>query len=469
MLFLVFAVLGAVLVVGLLGLMFFVRSAEQGPITEAVPNEPEIETKPIVSDVDVVDRADDAESDFVEGDGRPVRATASEIEAAPTCAGRSDGRLRIGGLLPLSGGISALGPAMEAGAELAVNDINALGGVLGTSVEWIVVDSTNNSAEASLAVDELLAADVDVIVGAATSTLSKNVIDAIAAQCVVQISPSNTSSFFTSSDPAQLYFRTAPSDVLQGQALAEVISADGPSSVFLIGLNVAYGQELVESTSAALESRGVTVLGSSFYTADQTDYGAEIDAAVAAGPEALVLAGFGETSGLLTELIGAGSGPGPVSIYLVDGNLRDYDIEIPVPGALLGVQGTRPGAEVDTEFRERLLALNPDIDAFTYGPETYDAVMIAALAAAVANSDSASEIAKRINGVTAGGQPCSSYDDCLFQIQRDVDIDYDGPSGPLSFSQAGEPAEASYRLMTYEADNRLAETVVRHVDVTVSD
>jgi branched-chain amino acid transport system substrate-binding protein len=55
--------------------------------------------------------------------------------------------------------------------------------------------------------------------------------------------------------------------------------------------------------------------------------------------------------------------------------------------------------------------------------------------------------------VSAGGEKCTSYADCLALLQDDQDIDYDGVSGPVEFNDAGDPSQASVGIYEYGADN----------------
>ena len=77
----------------------------------------------------------------------------------------------------------------------------------------------------------------------------------------------------------------------------------------------------------------------------------------------------------------AGSG---IPLYLVDGNTGNALGEKLPAGTLNGVKGTIPGAENTEDFKQALLAIDPELKDFAYGPETYDAVVLAALAAAAA-------------------------------------------------------------------------------------
>ncbi|MEM8905473.1 MAG: ABC transporter substrate-binding protein, partial [Actinomycetota bacterium] len=150
----------------------------------------------------------------------------TEDTEAPDAAGGGggDGVLTIGTILPVTGDLAFLGPPEVAGAELAAQDINAAGGVLGQELVLIQGDSGDTTTDiANQEVDRLLAAGADAIMGAASSAVSKTVIDKITGAGVIQFSPANTSPDFTTYDDGGLYFRTAPSDLLQGRVLANTV------------------------------------------------------------------------------------------------------------------------------------------------------------------------------------------------------------------------------------------------------
>lgn len=153
-------------------------------------------------------------------------------EQAKAGATPSTEALRIGTLLPDTGSLSFLGPPMVAGTQLGVNDVNAAGGVLGQPVQLIPGDSGDTTTDtANTTVDRELAAGTQVIVGAASSSVSLKVIDKIASAGVVMFSPANTSDQFVCYPDKGMYFRTAPTDVLQAQAVAQLISDDGGQRV----------------------------------------------------------------------------------------------------------------------------------------------------------------------------------------------------------------------------------------------
>ena len=154
-------------------------------------------------------------------DPEPARPTRRRPRPHPT----GDGVLTIGNLLPQTGDLAFLGPPEFAGVKLAVEEINAAGGVLGEDVVNIDADSGDGTPDiAGAEVDKLFNQDVDAIIGAAASGVSVSVIDKITGAGVVHFSPANTAAGFDTYDDNGLYFRTAPSDLLQGQVLGNLAS-----------------------------------------------------------------------------------------------------------------------------------------------------------------------------------------------------------------------------------------------------
>ncbi len=396
--------------------------------------------------------SDDAETETGTDGGDDETASSSE-EAAPTCEGESDGVLRLGGILPETGNLAFLGPPEFAGAELAAQEINDNGGVLGNDVEWLPGDSGDNGDVANQTVDRLLGENVDGFLGAASSGVSFTVIDKITGACKIHFSPANTSPDFTTKDPNQLYFRTAPSDVLQGRVLADLIVEEGSGTAVIMALQDPYGEGLLRYTKEPLEEQGVEVVDDFVYDPKAASFDAEVEKVVASGAEAIVVIGFDETAQILTGLFESGINPSTNNIYLVDGNVGNaLGEKFTEQGVLAGIKGTLPTAELTSDFKDRLLSVDADLIDFAYGPETYDAFIIIALAAEAAGTDDPAEIAKRINGITGGGEKCTSFAECKGLLADGTDIDYDGPSGPQNFSQAGEPTEASFAILNYAAD-----------------
>lgn len=390
--------------------------------------------------------------------GTEAQPTKPPKEAAPES--KSDGTLTLGTLLPQTGSLAFLGPPEFAGVDLAVNDINAAGGVLGKDVEKYDGDSGDTTTNiASQTVDRLLSQNVDVIIGAASSATSFTVIDKITAAGVIMFSPANTSPDFTTYADKGLYFRTAPSDVLQGRVAADNILADGNATVGILALQDPYGEGLADNAEEGITSGGGEVVEKIIYDPNAPEFSAEVSKIKAADPDAVLLIGFEESLKVVQELIKQGVGPQDKPLYLVDGNLSNELFAKLPPGTMEGTEGTLPGAETSANFKKRLLKVDPKLKEYAYSPESYDAAILSALAATAADSDAGTAIASELVNVSTGGTKCTDYAACVKMLEAGDDIDYDGVSGPVEFTDAGDPSEATIGIYKYTPKNTLSPQV----------
>ncbi len=362
--------------------------------------------------------------------------------------------LKIGTLLPQSGALAFLGPPEEAGVALAVQDINAAD--LGISVEAIYRDSGDTTTDtATVSVTDLLSQDVSAIVGAASSGVSLTVIDQIVAAGVVQFSPANTSPTFTTYDDDGLYWRNAPSDLLQGEVLGNLIAEEGAATLGMLVLNDAYGTGLAAALAATFEAAGGEVVAEELFNEGDTSFDAQVSALTAAAPDAIAVITFDQAKVVVPALVGAGY-PG-AQLYFVDGNLADYSADFE-PGLVEGAKGTLPGLDIASlgNFQERLLEVDPNLTEFAYAAESYDAVILLALAALAAGSVEGVDIASKLQEVSGGSGDGEKATDFASAAQIILDggvVDYDGPSGPITFDENGDPTEATIGIFEYQADN----------------
>jgi ABC-type branched-subunit amino acid transport system substrate-binding protein len=233
-----------------------------------------------------------------------------------------DGVLTIGTLLPETGNLAFLGPPEIAGVQMAVADMNAAGGVLGQQVVLVEGDSGDTTTDTAVqTVTRELGQNVDAIIGAASSSVSASVIDQITEAGVTQFSPANTSKQFSDYPDEGLYFRLGPSDILQGQVLAEVIAEEGNSTLVILNFDDDYGNGLAEDLAASFTAGGGEVVDTITYDPQAQTFDAEVQQAAAADADAIALIGFDETSRLLVALVEQGLGPNDIPTYLVDGNI----------------------------------------------------------------------------------------------------------------------------------------------------
>ena len=397
-----------------------------------------------------------------DGNDDNVAASAAPSAATSGAAGPSnvaDGELVVGTLLPQTGSLASLGPPEFAGVKLAVKDINEAGGVLGKPVKQIDSDSGDTSTNiASSSVDRLLSQKVDSIVGAASSAVTLTVIDKVTGAGVLMISPANTSLKLTDYPDKDLYFRTAPSDLLQGRVLGDKVIADGNSSAGILALQDAYGTGLADTAEKSIKGANGEVVEKIIYDPKAAEFSAEVSKIKAKDPEAVIVIGFNETAKIIQELVKQGIGPQTKKLYLVDGNLEAAEVQALGP-VIAGVQGTTPGAPAPGDFRQRVLGVDPTLKAFPYAGESYDAAILVALAAEAAKSDSGKAIAGKMMEVSSGGKKCTTFKDCLALAKAGTDFDYDGVSGPIEFDKLGNPTEATIGVFTYGPDAKLLEKV----------
>ena len=381
-----------------------------------------------------------------------------DTEAA---VGPDEPALTIGYILPETGQLAELGPRMIAGVRYAVDEINAAGGVLNEQIPDVLAsDSGGDESIAGQSADRLLSQGVDAIIGAASSGISFSIIDRITGEEVVQCSPTNTAPSFTDYDDDGYYFRTAPTDALQGPILADTIVADGHSRVAILARADDYGRGLADATTEALTQVGATVVADIAYDPIAPSFTAEAQKALAANPDAVVVVAFAEGALIIKSLLEQGFSLDDTGLYGVAG-LRSDELPGQVapdnPAVLAGMKGIAPSPLSDPNFLEKVEQALPDLDEAGWQTQTaFDCVTVIALAAVAADSTDPTVFSDRIVDVTKGGVTCGSYDECAALLDEGKDVDYSGASGPLDFTEAGEPASGSYEIWTFTDEGDIA-------------
>jgi branched-chain amino acid transport system substrate-binding protein len=362
--------------------------------------------------------------------------------------------LKIGSILPQTGTLAVLGPPEIAGVDLAVQDINAAKAGLKISVTH--KDSGDTTTDiATQSATALLADGVSVIIGAASSGVSKTFIDQVTQAGVVQISGANTSPDFTNYADDGYYWRTAPSDVLQGRILGNKILKDGATKVAILYMNDAYGTGLESNVKKALTAGGATIAGEEIFEPASTDFNSAITSLLATNPDALVVISFDEIKTIAEQL--AAKGFDFKKFYGTDGNygvITPKDTNVDIAGA----QFTNPGVEATKKFQADLQTLvkkqgASELGVFSYAAESYDAVVLAALAALQGGATDGATIKANLQSVSEKGTKCTTFADCAKLIADKKDINYDGLSGPITFDQNGDPTEAYVSIYKYSTGN----------------
>ncbi len=369
--------------------------------------------------------------------------------------------LLVGTALPQSGNLAFLGPPEEAGVAYAQSLINEYAEETGLNVEIVWGDSGDLDNKAyETEIPRILAEDPAAIIGAASSGVSLQFIDQVIGEGVIQFSPANTSDQFTTYDDNGLYFRTAPSDVLQGEVHGNFIAEEGHQTLGLIVLNDAYGTGLAKYITEAFEAAGGEVVAQPTYNQGDTSFDAQISEVLAADPDAISVISFDEAKTILPALMDRGFDPN--NLYLVDGNMASYKDDFPA-GLLEGAKGTYPGPtpEQVQDFIDGLNAFveeegDAELKDYTYAPESFDALTLIALASLAAKSTDPADIAEKLIEVSGGsgdGEKCETFADCADIILGGGVADYDGVSSPVTFDEVGDPTEGFINIYQYGSDN----------------
>ncbi len=372
--------------------------------------------------------------------------------------------LKIGTILPQTGSLAFLGPPEEAGVGLAVEHVNAYSATTKLTIPAVIWgdsgDPTNNAWQTTA--PRLISENVTAAIGAASSGVTKLFLDDMVGAGIITFSPANTSVDFITWDDKNLYWRTAPNDLLQGEVLANLVADDGHSNVATIYLNDSYGAGLNTVFKRVFEGTGGKVISEQSYNAGDTTFDAQVSATLASNPDAIILITFDEIYTIGPALINAGF-PGS-KFYFVDGNLKQLggDAKWPSNLSVDGAKGTTPaGPAADEAFQAAANNWwvgqgNDPLTEYAYLNESYDAVVLLALAALAAKSGSAADIITKLREVSGGegnGTKCTSYQACADIILAGGVADYDGFSGPITFDEVGDPTEAVIGIFEFGPDN----------------
>jgi len=391
----------------------------------------------------------------------------TEEEGGEEDAAGSDEGLTLGYILPETGQLAFLGPPMISGVELAVSEIEEYG----TDISLLSGDEAGDTGVAAEEASRLLASGVDAIVGAAATGMTLAIIDQVTGAGVVQCSPSNTGPGLTTYPDGGFYFRTAPSDALQGPVLAEQVIADGNATLAVAARADDYGQGLLDATVEAFEAQGGEVLYQDTYDPEAGTFDSVVEDLVNADADAHVVIAFAEGAAIVQGLIAAGVSP--EAMYGADGIAGAAfaeEVDPNDPNVLDGMTFTAPSSQSTSDFDSKLDEFRPDLVDRLFAPQSYDCTNLMALSAAVADSTDSADIRDQMIAVTQGDNECGSYPECMEFVEAGESIAYQSAAGDaLAFMEvregSGEPSRGAYDVSRWEdGEFTLLDTVTGTVD-----
>jgi branched-chain amino acid transport system substrate-binding protein len=390
--------------------------------------------------------------------------TTAAATTTATCSGSSGGSgLVLGGLMPQSGDLKVIYKSLCTPTQMAVDEINAAGGVNGQPVKLVFADDGTSPDVASTSLNTLVTSDkVNAIIGPAASGTALGIADKLKSAGVVACSGSTTSSALSQPGGAAggYFFRTAPPDKLQGPALAQLILGDNKTKVAILTRNDSYGTGFGSALKTALTQGGATVVANDAYDPNGSDFHADVAKIVGKGANAVVVIGFNDDGAkVLKEMIAQNIGPKNIQIYTADGmqsSSLGKSVDPTNPGIVSGIKGTAPAAApagVTNPFIAKFAATKIDTIFSSY---YYDCTNLVALAALAAGSNDPAKIRDKMIEVSSGGTKCQNFAECAALIKQGKDIDYDGASGPVDLTNDHEPGNGVYDVWAYDSKGAYA-------------
>ncbi|WP_230086374.1 ABC transporter substrate-binding protein [Halomonas sp. 328] len=366
--------------------------------------------------------------------------------SATALAGAAQAEVKVGFLGGFTGGIESLTPPIHDGARLAVEQVNAQGGILGGQTLVMPTGDTtcSDASAASNAADRMVNTErVTAIVGAlctgATIAAANN---AGIPGGVVMVSPASTAPAVSELDDNDLVFRTVPSDAFQGEMLAKLVLDKGIGEVAVTYVNNDYGRGLADAFTTTFEAEGGTVAANLAHEDNRADYRSELGSLSATGTEALVVLAYADTSGqtimrqayesgMFTQYIGA------------DGMVGDSLVEAIGADVLEGMIATRPGSpDIPGAELFEAMATEAGIDpSAVFAAQAYDAAFLLALAIEQNGSAEREGLSQALRSVaSAPGEVIlpGEWEKAVELISQGVEINYEGASGSHEFDENGD-------------------------------
>jgi ABC-type branched-subunit amino acid transport system substrate-binding protein len=368
------------------------------------------------------------------------------------------GELKVGVLVPLTGGLGPFGGPGAQAAELGAAQVNAAAGDTGLSMTLVQEDTKSDPQAAAEAATKLVESDgVTAIAGPwgtdEVTTAAENV---TVPGGIPLVSPSATQPAITDLDDDGLVFRTPPSDAIQGRVLAQLVARElGPDATLNTGgRNDSYGTALVEEFTTAWEAGGGTVAKNVPYNPQAASVNSEAQQLASGNPDGWMIIDYADDWAKMGPALVRTGNWDPGLTFTGDG-LKSSTLpqRIGKP-ATEGMRATAP-TSADAPAGEQFDALwNAEVgeDRQTYDAQNFDAVILIALAAAAGGSSDPASIAENLQAVS--GPPGDKYtfenlQEALAAAADGEDIDYEGASGPIDFDDAGDPTSAAYGTWSY--------------------
>jgi len=366
-------------------------------------------------------------------------SSSSTTSGSTTGNGSSGSPVTYGVLSCFTGRLASLGQAMLQGSQVAMNEINSAGGVLGRKVQLVNGDTSCDVADGVTATNQMLTKNVSGVIGPETQEIN-GVEPILDASHIVDEFQGGDTARDHQTDP--FFFRDSPSDSQLGVAMALYGHQQGYTKAVMLFYSDPAAQTFLKPVSQTFTKLGGTIVKTVIVTPDQTSYLSQVQEVIAAHPQVIFTQEDPPTAAVLFrefKQLGGGSIPW-IGTDVTSGS--DYITAITAPTAhavLTSVYGTSVTGAANTAFVNLFNQLFPTQK--TAGPlananYAYDAVISLALADDYAKTLDGTTVAHDMTKVTnPPGTACYTYASCLTLIKAGTKINYEGASGDLNYNQ----------------------------------
>ncbi len=371
-------------------------------------------------------------------------AAAAGVAVAGMVRAQAGDPVRIGALLPLTGGGGQYGPTMAKIAQLVADEVNAACGVLGRRVELIIEDDQTNPEAGTRAARKLI--DVNKV-GAIAGAWASSVASAVAPLCWESktfLATAAGADSITRLPHQGFIIRTQPTSGFQGVKIGRYIAELGGRKVAYLGLQTPFTPFTVEGVTTSLKAVGGAV-ETVIYEPKKPGYRTELDKALAFQPDTVMMGGFlDDTTVLARDIYRAGYKGRLIGFgYTVNQKL----IEALPAGAIEGAYGVSGSAAVDGTAYQRLAAKLGQASVDPFAAQSYDQLNLVLLAIAQARQSNGAAIRDGVRAVTRSneGRKVDNAVDGIKAIAAGLPIQYDGASGPCRFTDSGDIVDGPFR------------------------
>lgn len=369
--------------------------------------------------------------------------------------GSGNGReLMIGVLQPVTGDLGDLGGPIRDGAVLPATQLENAD--VSFTIDLQEEDSQTDPEAGLSAAQALVDGGYPAITGAAASSVTIPVAQQVAApNGVVMCSPASTAPEITEMDDDDFLFRTAPSDALQGEVMAQVGAEDfGFSSAATFHLNNDYGQQLSESFVNAFEELGGSVTAEVAFEAEQPSYTSLLQDVLGDGPDGVIVIGYPASGEQIFRDYYADF-DGEETIMVTDG-LREPSLPGDVDNPMENVVGTAPlAAGPDQEHFASLFEEEYGSSPGVFTAQAYDATAVLLLANVAAGENDGAAIRDNLRTVAnPDGEEVgpSNLDEAMGMVADGEEVNYQGASSAVDFDDNGDMQAVTYEIFEFSEE-----------------